>query len=545
MQRPQQPPELARSSDVPPADPPTPATTEGLLWQTLTANTLDLELMMARAGQAAGVVCILLALFMAFGAGARMGPALVGVSLFVTFGYTLVHSLLSRGAGRERLAWLMPTMEAVFPSLIMGLMAVTQGPAYALGSWVPPQLFAFFLVASILRLRTDVPLAMGAAASLSYAAVYFVVILPVVDDDLLLHKPSVQLVRVLALFLMSGVVSLGVRALRTNIGAAGRTMRSQELFGKYRIGEPIASGGMGRVVEALYCPEGGFQRRVAIKLIHPHLASDPAFVDRFRVEAELSSRLHHPGIVAALDFGRSDETWFFVMEFVDGIPLSKLLKDNRLAGLWLEPRLVVTMGLQLCDALDHAHAQARDQHGGLLRVLHRDLSPSNILVDRSGQLKISDFGVARALGSDDSLHTKNLVGKPSYVAPEALKNEPVDERSDLWSLAVVLWEALTNDRLFKRTNEAATLLAVLEDPLPRLDEVRPALGPDWQQFFDTALQREPTARFPSAAAMRDALTGLQRITGTATLEDVAATIDEGELLELDDDTAEALRSSMG
>ena len=517
-----------------------PTTTEGLLWQTLTANTQQLELMMARGGQLAGAICLVLALFMAFGAHARMGPVMVGVSLFVVFGYSLVHSLLSRGAGREVLAWLMPTLEAIFPSVVMALMALTQGPAYALGSWVPPQLFAFFLVASLLRLRTDVPIAMGAAASVSYALAYAFVIMPLVDDDLLLHKPSVQVVRVMALFLMGGVVSLGVETLRRNIGEAGRTMRSQELFGKYRLDADIASGGMGRVVEALYCPEGGFQRRVAIKLIHPHLASDPAFVERFRFEAELSSRLHHPGIVAALDFGRSDDTWFFVMEFVDGVTLSALLRENRQAGLLMEPSLVVAMGLQICDALDHAHAHAHDEHGQLLRVLHRDLSPSNILIDQSGQLKISDFGVARALGSDDSLHTKNLVGKPSYVAPEALKNEPIDERSDLWSLGVMLWEALTNDRLFKRSNEGATLLAVLEDPLPRLEEVRPSLGPEWQDFFDQLLHKDPAHRLASAAAMRDALLQLQRTTGTATAEDIAAMLDEGEELLLDDDSSEIL-----
>ena len=544
MQRLQQHPSDPPSSPDSPADLPEnvtltaarPATTEGLLWAALTANTLQLELFMARAGQAAAAVCLVLALFMAFGARARMGPAMVGVSLFIVFWYSLVHSLLSRGVGREQFAWLLPITEALFPSIIMTIMAFTQGPAYALGSWVPPQLFAFFIVANILRLRTDVPIAMGVVGALSYAVVTFAVILPIVDDDLLLHKPSVQVVRTLALFLQGGVVSLGVRALRTNIGAAGRTMRSQELFGKYRLGRDIASGGMGRVVRALYCPEGGFQREVAVQLIHPHLASDPAFVDRFRAEAELSSRLHHPGIVAALDFGRSDDTWFFVMEFVDGVPMSQVLKENRQAGLLIEPRLVVAMGLQLCDALDHAHCHATDGHGQLLRVLHRDLSPSNILIDHSGQLKISDFGVARALGSDDSLHTKNLVGKPSYVAPESLKNEPIDERSDLWSLGVVLWEALTNDRLFKRTNEAATLLAVLEDPLPALDDVRPSLAPAWQEFFARALAKEPTHRFASAAAMREALLELQRATGTATLEDLAAMIDEGEELQLDDDT---------
>jgi len=503
---------------------------EGRLWNELSHSTSDLELMLVRAGQAAGAMCLMLSVFMTYGAGAKMGPTMALISVGVLAFYTAAHAMLVRGIATRQLQILLPSVETLLPSAILAAMAVAQGPAYALGSWVPPQLFAFFLLGSILRLRVDLPIIMGVVASLSYALVCGLLILPMVDDDQLLHKPSVQVVRVTALLALGVVVSLGVRTLKRSIGVAGRSVRSKDLFGKYRLGKHIASGGMGKVVEALYCPEGGFRRRVAVKVIHPHLASDRRFVDRFRQEAELCSRLHHPGIVAALDFGRAGDTWFFVMEFVDGVPLSQLLTEHRQARLPLDPSVVIAMGLQLADALDHAHARSYDAEGHLLRVLHRDLSPSNVLVDRSGQLKISDFGVARALRAGDSLHTMNLVGKPSYVAPEALRNLPIDERSDLWSLAVLLWEALCNQRLFKRANEAATLLAVLEDPPPILDDARPGLGAAWQLFFDIALHRDPERRYPSAAAFRDALLELQRVSGQAGMEEIATLVNtDGEL----------------
>lgn len=490
----------------------------------LQTHTDDLQLFLARAGQLCALMCIGLSAYMTLVAGAAMGPPLMGLSAGLLLVYTSAQQLLAQGQFRRELGVLLPAIETLLPSGVLLAMAFTQGPAYALGSWAPPQLFALFLLGSILRLRTDVPLVMGAVASVSFLAVTHLWVLPLVADDQLLHQPKVQYVRTFTLLALGAVVSFGVHALRRTIGEAGRTVRSHELFGKYRLGPSIASGGMGQVVEALYCPEGGFERRVAIKLIHPHLASDGRFVQRFREEAALSSRLHHPGIVAALDFGRSDDTWFFVMEFVDGIPLSQLLKEHRQARLPLDPAVVVTMGLQLADALHHAHACITDTDGQLLRVLHRDLSPSNILVDRGGQLKISDFGVARALRAGDSLHTKNLVGKPSYVAPEALRNEPVDERGDLWSLAVVLWEAVANQRLFKRSNEAATLLAVIEESPPPLAEVRPSLPHAWQLFFDRALASDPDRRFPSAEALRDALLDLQKVSGKASPDEVAQLI---------------------
>jgi serine/threonine-protein kinase len=515
---------------------------EGLsrpLWTALSDRANALERLLVRLGQVAGVLCIVIASIVTFAQQAPMGPPLLLLCVLWTLLYTATLTWWDVPAASGVRRYLLPAFETLLPAFVLVVMHERQGTAYALGSWVPPQLAAVFIFGSILRLRTDVPLVMGVVAGASYGLAYGLFLYPELDSTELLHSPSMQAVRSLSLALTGVAASLGVRALRSTILSADRDVRSRELFGKYRLEDDIASGGMGRVVLATYAPEGGFERKVAIKLVHPHLAKDPMFVERFRTEAELSSRLHHPGIVAALDFGKANDTWFFAMEYVDGRPLADILKDHRMGRRLIEPRLVLAMGLQLADALDHAHAHAAGPDGRLLRVLHRDLTPSNILLDRSGQFKISDFGVARAIGGGDSLHTDHLVGKPSYVCPEALRNFPIDERADLWSLGVVLYEAMANKRLFKRQAESATLLAVLEDPVPPLDEVRPGLGAAWQLFFDQALARDPEHRFRTASDLARALRELQAVEGRATPEEVAELLTFGEEeLPLDDTTAD-------
>ncbi len=531
-------------NDIPP-DPLGTLSDDGLerpLWTALADRTQVLERLLVRLGQIAGGICIFIAAMVTFAQQAPVGPPLLGLSVAWTLLYSAMLHWWDEPVVAQLRRYALPAFETLLPAVVLVVMHDRQGASYALGSWVPPQLAAVFLFASILRMRTDVPLLMGIVSAASYGAAYAIFLYPEVDPTVLLHSPSMQAVRTMSLALMGGAASLGVRALRTNILKADKAVREQEIFGKYRLEEDIASGGMGRVVLATYAPEGGFERKVAIKLVHPHLARDPAFVERFRTEARLSSRLHHPGIVAALDFGKANDTWFFAMEYVEGRPLADILKDHRLGHTHIAPRLVCAMGLQLADALDHAHAHAADAHGNLLRVLHRDITPSNILLGRSGQFKISDFGVARAIGDGGSLHTDHLVGKPSYVCPEALRNEPVDERSDLWSLAVVLFEAITNKRLFKREAESATLLAVLEDPVPNLDEVRPGLGSAWQLFFDRALARDPAHRFRRASDMAKALRELQAVEGRATPAELADLLDYGEEeLPLDDTTGVSLR----
>jgi len=344
------------------------------------------------------------------------------------------------------------------------------------------------------------------------------------DAENLLYGMDVQIVRMCSLLLMGAFGSGAVVGLRSTVSAASKKIRQRDLFGKYRLGEAIASGGMGTVFEALYCPEGGFQRRVAVKRIHPHLARDLQFLKRFRAEARLSARLAHPNIVGALDFGRMDDNWFFAMEFVDGPTLKDVAEHHRWLGEPVKAALVAHIGREILSGLEFAHAVARDHKGRLLRVVHRDLSPSNLLIDRSGQVKISDFGVARALRRKHDLHTHHIVGKPAYMAPEQLKNGAIDARFDLFSVGVVLWELVCNRRLFLRDSEAATMMAVLACEIPRPSQLRPELGTTWDAFFVKALAEAREDRFASAAAMSDAIAVLQDQVGVPKTHEIAVLI---------------------
>jgi len=495
------------------------------LWRAVQAGAGDLEAGMARVGQVVALIGLVVASYFAVVVSWDSGVTLGVFALWTLVWFTLAHQGIRRGYALGVLRWVNPLVEVLVPGYALLALVLLEEPAYALGSWVPPVLFSLFLAASILRLRPELPFIMGAACAAEYGLIYVLVIQPRVQDaDPLLYGMDVQVVRMCTLLLMGAVGSGAVYGLRSTISAAGKQIRQRDLFGKYRLGEVIASGGMGTVFDAVYCPEGGFQRRVAVKRIHPHLASDLQFLRRFRAEARLSARLAHPNIVGALDFGRMDDNWFFAMEFVDGPTLKEVAEHYRWLGEPVDTALVAHIGREILSGLEFAHAVARDHKGRLLRVVHRDLSPSNLLVDRSGQVKISDFGVARALRRKHDLHTHHIVGKPAYMAPEQLKNGAIDARFDLFSVGVVLWELVCNRRLFLRDNEAATMMAVLDCEVPPVSTLRPELGTLWDGFFEKALAVEREDRFGSAAEMSHALALLQDELGVPKPTAVAALI---------------------
>ncbi len=394
-------------------------------------------------------------------------------------------------------------VESAIPWAFMLVIAYTQGPAYALGSWVPPMAFAAVIVASVARLRVSPPVILAASSAALFVTLYFAVVRGLLPADRAhepLLSPQMQISRTIG-FLLGGVLAAVISGgLRRAIGKADVVARERDLFGKYRVLSRIASGGMGTVYEALYCPEGGFERRVAIKRIHPHLARTSDFVESFRREAELSARLAHPNIVQVLDFGRVGDGYFLALEYVDGMTLESLMTRLREAELEVAPRLVAHIGREILAGLAYSHAGARDADGSLMRVVHRDLSPANVLVSRNGEVKITDFGVARALRDAAAANTKTVVGHAAYMAPEQARALPIDERCDLFALGVTLWELLCSRRLFDRGAEGATLMALVSDSIPTPSEVASVHG-RWDGFLERALQRDPDKRFPSARVM--------------------------------------------
>jgi serine/threonine-protein kinase len=427
--------------------------------------------------------------------------------------YSLEAHWRARGRAGRGLAVASALVESAIPWVFMIILCRVQGASYALGSWVPPLLYAALVVASAGRLKPALPLFISVSSALVFPAVYFGLVragLSAAELREPLFSAPMQITRAVSLVVGGFFGMLVVRALRQAIGRADSTVRERDLFGKYRLGRRIASGGMGTVYEAVYCPEGGFERPVAVKHIHPHLAREERFVEAFRREAELSARLAHPNIVQVLDFGRIDDRYFLALEYVEGITVARLMRHCSEHGVLIDPGLVAFVAREVLAGLGFSHAGARDARGELLRVIHRDLSPANILLSSSGEVKIADFGVARALKDAASTATKSVVGNAGYMAPEQARAQPMDERSDLFSLGVILWEMLTGTRLFDRGSEAPTLLALVSQPIGAPSSLR-RIDRAWDRFLACALARDPHERFPSADAMAEALVSLPEL----------------------------------
>jgi serine/threonine-protein kinase len=259
------------------------------------------------------------------------------------------------------------------------------------------------------------------------------------------------------------------------------------LGGRYRLDRLIATGGMAQVWEAT---DEVLARRVAVKVLHPHLAADESFVARFRREAVAAARLSHPSIVSIYDTCSEDDCEAIVMELVQGSTLRELLDERK----WLEPGQAITIIAEVADALETAH------QGG---VVHRDVKPANILLSPDGRVLVADFGIAKAGG--DLTTTGATLGTAKYLAPEQVEGKPVDARSDVYALGVVLYETLCGRPPFVADTEAATALARLHQEPMRPRNVRAGVPKAIEDVVLHAMARDPDGRYPSAAAFRAAL----------------------------------------
>ena len=220
----------------------------------------------------------------------------------------------------------------------------------------------------------------------------------------------------------------------------------EELFGKYELVARIATGGMAEIFRAVSSSIGGFQKVVALKRILPHLSTDAEFVSLFIAEAKLAVALTHSNIVQVLDFGKVEQSHYIAMEFVEGKDLTQILIKQSRARKQVPVEAAVYMLAETARALEYAHAR-KDRDGTPLGIVHRDVSPHNILVSYDGEVKLTDFGIAKA-ATHTSIFYK-VKGKIGYMSPEQAKGDPLDHRSDLYSLAVCLYELLTVSEGFK------------------------------------------------------------------------------------------------
>ncbi len=270
---------------------------------------------------------------------------------------------------------------------------------------------------------------------------------------------------------------------------------------RYELIGEIASGGMATVFLARRDGAGGFQRLVAIKRLHPHLAHQEEFVQMFLDEARLAAAIHHPHVVPILE---SENGNYVVMEFIEGDTLAGLSDRAFARGVMLPRPVAVRIVLDALAGLHAAH-QLEDGEGRLLGLVHRDCTPQNILVGADGSSRITDFGVARAASRLAITRSQTVKGKVAYLSPEQATAGELDRRSDIFTMGIVLWEVLAGRPLFHTDNEATTVSRLLSAPIPSVRQFAPDVSPDLDEVCTRALQRSAARRYPTAAAMAEAL----------------------------------------
>jgi serine/threonine protein kinase len=278
-------------------------------------------------------------------------------------------------------------------------------------------------------------------------------------------------------------------------------------FGRYRLVEHLASGGMADVWRAETTGPEGFVKEVALKLVRGEHRGDDAFVRMFVREARLAARLHHANVVQVFDFDAIDGQYYLAMELVRGRTLRAVLDRCREQGVRFGVARAVHVATEVARALAHAHGLEEGGHPAGL--VHRDVSPQNVLVSHEGEVKLADFGIARAAGAE-STRAGVIQGKLAYMAPEQARGEPVDARADVFALGVVLWEACTGRRLFARDSDAATLAAVIGDePVSRPSEWNEEAPPELDDVVLGALRRDPAERIATADELLARLAALR------------------------------------
>ena len=276
------------------------------------------------------------------------------------------------------------------------------------------------------------------------------------------------------------------------------------LIGRYELLARIGSGGMGEVFRARAVGAGGFEKEVVIKRILPHLASDPGFVQRFIEEGKLVVKLRHAGIAQVLDMGEQDGVFFIAMEHVDGKDLGELMRIAALAGMTMPVPLVAHLLAQLLDALDYAH-RVKDADGHPLGVIHRDVSPSNVMIATTGEVKLLDFGIARATERLQGSTTGAIRGKYAYMSPQQAGGQELDARSDQFSVGVVAWELLAGERPFDGPSDLLTLDRIRFHDPGRLRDKAPSVPEDLAEVVERLLEKDPERRFANADLAAQAL----------------------------------------
>jgi serine/threonine-protein kinase len=274
---------------------------------------------------------------------------------------------------------------------------------------------------------------------------------------------------------------------------------------RYRVIDRLASGGMAEVFVAESAGIEGFKKKVAIKRVLPHLSEKKRFIAMFLDEARLSAHLSHSNVVQVFDIGIGDNTYFIVMEYVHGADLKQVIKFVRDQGKPFPIEAAIYICAKMCEGLAYAH-ELTDEHGKLLHVVHRDISPPNVLCSEHGEIKIVDFGLAKASTQLEKSEAGIIKGKFSYLAPEAAHGQEVDARADVFAIGIMLWEMLAGRRLFQGQTDYETVKQVQVAKVPPITSLCPEADAHLESMMMRALARDRDQRYASARSFGHDLT---------------------------------------
>lgn len=275
--------------------------------------------------------------------------------------------------------------------------------------------------------------------------------------------------------------------------------QSYEQFGKYLLLEKIAAGGMAEIYLARTGAANGLNKFFAIKRILPQFSTNQDFVAMFKEEAKVAINLNHSNVVSIFDFGIEAGQFYLVMDYMEGRNLRQIINELKKSNKSFSIDQALYLVKETAAGLDHAHRCTDSTSGRPLNITHRDMSPQNIMVSFEGEVKVIDFGIAKAETEAEDTKAGTLKGKFSYMSPEQAEGQPIDPRTDVFALGIVLWELLANDRLFTGSNEAAILRKVRDCQIPPIRKINPTVPPELERIVMKALAKDRNIRYQTAA----------------------------------------------
>lgn len=302
---------------------------------------------------------------------------------------------------------------------------------------------------------------------------------------------------ILAIILLGVVFVWQDRRAKTKALKISQDIKSMQRIGPYILQRKVARGGMAELFLADYVRRDGFRRKVAVKRILPHLAGNKDFINMFTREARLAALLQHPNIVQIFDYGKIENAYFIAMEYIDGKNLGEILSAMN-QGLTVEQTVFII--LQICKGLDYSHTK-RDDKGKAFHIVHRDISPQNMLISYQGEVKISDFGISKAR-SEPSLTQAGVVkGKLAYLSPEQALGESINQQADIYALGLVFYETLTGKRVYKFSSDIEAIRTIPKKDIDPLIKSMPDLPEEVNRIVMKCLEKDKDSRYQDVSAL--------------------------------------------